>query len=438
MMIAKTRPNAASEKENSYIWLIFWSAVFFLLLLARDTFSIGINKNIFILITCFCAVTMKIPQLVYLFCFLFPLYVGLPGNYMTLILLARILMNKNSFKAPTFIASLLVCTFIAAQNLIKGTVGIVQMIYIAGILLVMMLFAVKDQLDPKLLIILYSAGVAALGFIMLTATLKVYNLSDLMSNSFRLGTTNVNYVDQGVMNVSVDPNFYGMFSIAAISLAIPLTLKSRVKPIIKFSLIGFVIVQIMICLVGLSRAFILVFIAWLFLYLLSQRSFKGLFIATVSMIAVVVLIVTLMPEVLNTLLARFNDSDMASGNGRIRLINEFLGLWSENILTVLFGVGFFSCNVHCTPLQFLFGGGLVLFVLMIVLVASYRDRKPTKMTLAKALPGIVTFVMMCTVPAAGLLNFMYPLVIIGLTSRNDNTSLNNQGVSDGQNQTINR
>ena len=418
MIKVSDAPCVSRIKNYSYIPIVIWGAVFFILLLLRDTYSVGINKNLFVILTCICALSMKTNNLIYLFCFLFPLYVGLPGNYMTLILIIRLIFSTCTFKVTSLTLSIMISVFMFLQNIATGYTGIVPMMFIAGVVLVLLLFTGKYNLDPVPLILMYSAGVAALGYIMLTSTLNVYDLTDLMSTSFRLGSSAVNYVEEGIMNVSADPNFYGMFAIASISLALPLALHSQTTPLIKAFLYSFVIVQIVVSLIGLSRAFILILGIWFVLYLMSQKNIKGLAISFFAVVVTVIFLVNFMPDVFKTILARFGDSDMVTGNGRTTLIFEFVDAWSSNVFTVLFGIGLFRCNVHCMPLQFLFGGGLILFMLVIALVASYVHLKPTRIGFSELVPFIVTFVMMCTVPAAGLINYMFPLVLIGLTLHN--------------------
>lgn len=420
-MIKTNSENTVLYKEkNSNISIIIAALLIFVLLLMRDTYSIAINKYIFLFVVGLCTVCMKINNLIYLFCFLFPLYVGLPGNYLTLLLIIRLVFSVRIFNASSLMLSMAVAVCIFIQNILTGYTGIVPMILIAGVILVLMLFTCnKEILDPLPMILMYSAGVAALGLIMLLSTLQVYELIDLMSTSFRLGSSSVKYVEDEIMNVSVDPNFYGMFSIASISLAFPLILNSRTKSGVKICLIIFVLTSLIVCLIGLSRAFVLIFAVWMILYFLSQNNIKGSIVVLISIAVLVGILIKFMPNVIETVLARFEDSDMATGNGRIRLINEFFNKWSANVVTMLFGVGLFNCNVHCMPLQFLFGGGLVMFILVFALFISYRPSKTHKIKFSDLLPFIVTFMAMCTVPSATLINYFFPIVLIGLCMQNE-------------------
>ena len=407
-----TKQKKSPIKE--YGMLILWTVAFFVLLLLRDAYSVTVNKYILLALACVSVVTLSTDKVIGLYCFLFPLYVGLPGNYMTLLLIARLLVDMKNlrFKATSFLLTLCVGAFVLCQNLFLGQTGIVQMVLIAGVAVILLLFSYKGDLNKIMLVLMFSAGVAALGYIMLTATLQVYELSDLMSSYQRLGADSTDYVSSTVMNVSIDPNFYGAFAIAAVSTAAPLALEKETKRGLRILLLSFTVVSIFVCIVGLSRAAFLILALWGVLYVLLRRSFKGAWLVA----AVAVLVIVAMPDVLNAMVTRLEEDDMATGNGRTQLMEKFLDAWLENPGTLLFGVGLFNCNVHCTPLQFLFGGGIVLFSLVVALTVSYKPKFNGQISLAKSLPFWITFVMLMTVPAAGLLNFMFPLVYVGLLS----------------------
>jgi hypothetical protein len=74
------------------------------------------------------------------------------------------------------------------------------------------------------------------------------------------------------------------------------------------------------------------------------------------------------------------------------------------------------------PLQFVFGGGIIMFIMVVLLFLTYRHNNLPKKTLFDNIPFVVTFIMICTVPAATLLNFMFPLVLVDLCSYNTKTS----------------
>jgi len=170
------------------------------------------------------------------------------------------------------------------------------------------------------------------------------------------------------------------------------------------------VISVVVCMVGLSRAAVLMLAVWVVMYILFQRGAK---IAWLILALAAVMLVA-MPDVMDALFSRFEEDNMATGNGRTGLIERFYGEWKETPITLLVGVGLFKCNVHCTPLQFLFGGGILLLLLVVMLMISYIPKSTGSFKLSESLSFWITLGMMSTVPAAGLLNFMFPLVYTGL------------------------
>lgn len=413
-----------TNKKNLSVF--FWSIIFSVFLLLRDSYSLNINKYIFVMIIILCSVIINPKQLIYLYCFLFPLYVGLPGNYMTLIFLFRLIFEykKMHFKITSTFFAAAISIFIFLQNYITGYMSITNMMFIPGVILVLILFSYQVNLCRKAIILFYSLGVAVLGLIMLISTLQVYEFSSLLSVSFRLGTSSVDYVSSNVMNVSIDPNFYGLFVIAAIATGIPLVRSKAMLRTDKMLLLSALIISTTVGLVGLSRAFMLVLAIWMLLYLLMQKRIEGFIVVLSAIIIGTVLLFKFMPVVMNTIIDRFKDSDMATANNRLPIIQEHFELWTKNLFFILFGTGLFSNNVHNMPLQFLFGGGIILFALMLGFTISLtRHESRLNFTMEKWLPMIVTLAMVSTVPAAGLLNFMFPVIIVGLNQKILNNEL---------------
>jgi hypothetical protein len=327
-------------------------------------------------------------------------------------LIARFLADLKNFrfKTTSFMLILGICCFILIQNIATGYTGIVPMMLVVGMVVILCLFSYRGELNKTMLVLMFSAGVAAVGYIMLTATLQIYEWGDLLTSTQRLGAGTTNYVDSKIMNVSIDPNVYGTFAIPALATAVPLVLEKEGKASTRFFLLVFSLVSLLVCIAGLSRTAFLVLVLWSVLFVVLRRSIKGAFLVA----AVIGLVIIAVPDVLDAIFSRLEESDMASANGRTNLIKRFFVAWLENPITLLFGVGLYNCNVHCMPLQFLFGGGIVLFSLVAAAAISFVKKSGRRYSLDRGLPFLVTLIMFMTVPAAGLLNFMFPLVYLGL------------------------
>ncbi len=414
----KTESDSATRRYGS-VFLV--ALLFVVLLLMRDAFGTQINKLIFVGIVGVCAVFMPADRMICLMCFLFPLYVGLPGNYITIIFVGKMLLNYKDLhiRADRIAFAFLIGIFMAVQNTVTGNTGITEMMYIPGVLLILLLFSYEGAVDAKKAALFFALGTAALGIIMLVATLQEHDFADLLTSTMRLGTDNAEFTDEEIMNVSVDPNYYGLFSITAIAFGVPLLANKVVSRTDKLLMGIALLCALAVCLIGLSRAFVLLLAVWAFLYMLCQRNLKGVLLTVLFVAVAVVLAFYFLPNVVDAVEARFRESDMADGNGRFALINEFWELWLEDTGTLLLGVGMYVCNVHCMPLQYLFGGGVLLFVLLLLFGFSLRTpgRDLSQGQFAACVPFIVVMGMYLTVPTAVLLNMMFPLVFVGLQSK---------------------
>ena len=413
------------KKCNNRDYRELYAVMFMLgvMLFLRDAYGVNIHKYIFLLIIATVSFIFPIDKTMCLIAFIMPLYVGLPGNYLTLIFLVRFLVEGRKFKLNGYnlVFCILTGGYIVVQCMITQHTAIAELMFFPGLVLVMFMFAKGIYYDKAKLIVCYCAGVAALGLIMLVSTLRVYDLSDLLDVSFRLGSSNVDYINPNIMNVSVDPNFYGAFVVAALSTSVPLIVNSTVNKMEKIFLAVCAVVSGCVVLVGLSRASVIILLLWGLLYALSQRKAKDFFITLIAIFLCIFLAMTLMPNFVEALVERFHSEDLASGNGRIELIEKFTVQWWRSIFSILFGVGLFNCNVHCTPLQVLFGGGLILVILMLGYVITLRQNKSqgdgSHNSFERILPLLVTGGMMLTIPAIALINFMYPIILVGLCGR---------------------
>ena len=86
----------------------------------------------------------------------------------------------------------------------------------------------------------------------------------------------------------------------------------------------------------------------------------------------------------------------------------------------------YVCNVHCMPLQVIFGGGLVYTVIMALFFITLLHSTSTpgaKKRVMDYIPVILTFIMTCTVPIATSLTFMFPFIIAIFVIKNKDTKI---------------
>lgn len=410
------------KKDKHSMLLIAVMALFIFLLYMRDVGGMSVNKYLFLLLTAAASFLLPIDKVMYLIAFVMPLYVGLPGNFMTIIFLLRFLLDCKDLKMNplNFLFCMLAGAYVVGHSLATHHTAISELCFFPGMILVMFMFSLDAKIDKKNLILAYTIGTAVLGVIMLMHTLQFYDFKDLLESTSRLGVALNIETEHEIMMLNADPNYYGMFTIAAISCGIQYLNESVAKPgegLTRTLIMVTMGVCITIAMIGLSRAFILVLLAWLLLYLLSIKNFNAFFITACATVLAGVLVMRFIPDVWNAIGDRFNDSSMATASGRTELVAEFFVMWKESAFTMFFGTGIFDCNVHCFPLQILYGGGivfLILYGLYMVTLLSNRPLENRRGIMQTALPLLVTLISSCSVPALALVNIKFPLAFVCL------------------------
>ncbi len=397
------------------------------MLLMRDSYLIPINKYLFVGLIGVVVIFSNYSNTMLLLSFLMPLYVGLPGNYISLIILLKCLISqkrqnqyiKSNIGGTIFV--FLLCFFVFIQSSSSGESQWISSFfnYAIGLVVVYCIF-VNKKVDLNQMCLSYLFGVAALGVIMLLSTLNQYDVDTLMSSASRLGSSSVDYVDESQMSINIDPNYYGMFAIAALSLNFPQLIDKNLKKIEVVMTIVSLLAVVIVALIGLSRSFILLLVLWIVLFLLKGKRIKSIVTTSLVILFVFAFVSIALPNVIDALIERFQGDDITTGNGRLTLIDYYTKKWLESPQNLFFGLGFLKCNVHCMPLQFIFGGGVCLTILMFSF-CCYLYNNP-KVICAKQmkqtrLPLLVIFISSCTVPIAILVNFMYPLFLALLVAK---------------------
>lgn len=393
-------------------------------LLLRDAFDYEINKYIFLILAAYPILCQNIRKALSFISFLIPLYFGLPGNYISILILARFIWECiNSSKRINLggvMISITLSVYILFTVLFQDDYDVYNLMgALDYIILSLFVTIAVNYHDENGIVFGYAFGIMALGAIMMTTTLQHFTFLDLMGSTARLGQFGVLQEQvESKMLTSIDPNFYGMFVIALVSSAY-LLLKNKRFPN-KTTLIILTIASVILCLCGLSRTFLLILCLWGVLITISKGSVKGV-ISIISIFAIVVFsVIWFFPDLVDAFDSRMNDADMAGGNGRIRLIEVHFAKWEDSWETLLFGLGLYENNVHCGPLRYLFGIGIIGFMILIVwfykIFATVKGGC-THIPFSKYIPFILTFIVFSTIPAAGSLNAIYPLVISVLALR---------------------
>ncbi len=386
-------------------------------LVARDIQNINISKYVFLVLVLIPICFAKIEALTIFMGFIIPLYVGLPGNLISVALLIRLIyaafIGQIRLEKKGFILTLIISVYILFQNICTGYTEIYHLMAAMDFIVLYLLCSIVLQKNiSREVIISYIMGVLVTGLVMLGATLDYYSIEELMNSATRLGYTGMLLKNTGnSMATSIDPNFYAMNVIAAVSTGtLVINQKIKAKILIVVAMIGSVIC----CLIGLSRTFVIIIIIWAVLWGVSQGKLKRTVIALGLLGLVIAAFIYFFPTVTTGILDRFAENDVVGGNGRINLILMYYEPWQESLGTILFGIGLFNCHTHCGPLLYLFGIGILGMIPLILWFENYYYKCKSQIYGFKVkywVPLFVTFCCFSSIPAAGAINYTFPLII---------------------------
>jgi len=406
--------------------LLFMSSVaIFGLLFLRDAMGYSVNKWIFLIILAPLLLFLSERNMMTLWCFVMPLYVGLPGNYLTLIMLARFGLKYilNGFKAKDpvlFITVFLAAIYILAQNLFFGITTIFRNMFVIELFIAYFVFCEEEKNNFGRMFTSYAVGVATVGIIMLVYTLRLYGLDELFTASTRLGST----ARPDEMTIIIDSNYYGLYVIAVLSIGWLMLRKRQLsrKQMVLVSLSMFA--AIFVACVGLSRAFILGMALWVMMVILVEKNIGMKVFFTLFVAIIACIIYWAIPGAVEALLERFEGDDMATGNGRITFIIDYGRQWLETPWTIMFGVGFAGCRVHCMHAQYIFGLGIIGAGFYAAMGSCYwiraRQQGRKYRAFEYAIPAISAQIIAATIPIAQAFTFLMPIFMTVLAYKEIN------------------
>jgi len=398
--------------ESTLLWGICILIVSLLFL--RDAMGMYVNKWIFLIILVPALLFMRERNMMALWAFIMPLYVGLPGNYLTLIITVRFALNYIArglklAEPNLFIWVLITAIYILAQNMFYGITNIFRNIFVVELIIAYIVFCSDTKPYFKSMYTAYATGIAVVGVIMLAYTLRIYGIQELFSAANRLGST----ARSDTMTVIIDSNYYGTYVIASVSIGWLLLQKNKTTFFQKIWIIVAVVVALLVACIGLSRSFILVLALWAMMVILSTRklSHKILFIGIC--VCVSILVINLIPGAVDAIVDRFQSDDMEGGNGRTEKLLLYANEWLSSAGKLMFGVGFAECLAHCMQAQYFFGLGIIGSCMFAAMGCCYWNRakqiRRGRSSFDYVIPAISVQIMAATVPIAQSLTFMLPV-----------------------------
>lgn len=150
--------------NNMNKWEVYGTGILIIIgLFARDMYGIGINKYLFLLLAMIPIFFAEIKNVAVFACFLIPLYVGLPGNLISICLLIRLIFTIAKYRIPIdktgFLFTLLVTTYIGLQDIFTGYTSIYHfMAALDFITLALIMMILREYGSGRDAIIAYALG----------------------------------------------------------------------------------------------------------------------------------------------------------------------------------------------------------------------------------------------------------------------------------------
>lgn len=394
------------------------------LLLCRDVLSVPVSRACFLLVISAALLFLDAEETRLFVFFLMPLYTGLPGNYLTVLLVGKLFFlamsdrERYRISAGAAVFSILFAVYVFLQNLMLNYISAYHFAFCAEILLLTLLVSDRSPCSPRCMAEVYSASVLISGICALFVCAEENSFADIFSGCVRFGDI---YSTDGI-RMTLDPNFLGFSCLSGIAAHAELLRRA-------FGMDGsaekrrrdtcislfFIAALGFFGFIGLSRTFFLCAAGLLLLELFAgartpRMLFKSLLYLFFAAVIALAAAFAFLPELLSAAVSRFHAADLAGANGRIMLIAK----WGEEFVscadTLLFGVGLFRTNVHFTALQYVFGLGIIGCIPAFLMFGAcvrrigFCPRKPG------GIPVAVTAVMSCAIPAACSLSALFPLI----------------------------
>lgn len=372
------------------------------LILFRDVGNFDINRFVFISLATFACLISDKSRIYCLLAFLTPLAPGISLTYITSIAMVIVLIRQPKlYIQPVGIICMALILFIELLSAFRGFFSLVDYLRFAGIFLFSFLRTcdLKNEYDNEGIIHCYIFGFWTAMASVLGQMLNTYSIEQILSLGVRFGNTR-EILDTAIegMILSYNPNGLGFLCLLAGLFSLLLYQKNNKKwYLLSFS--GATLLGLM----TQSRAFLLVYTLSMLLYtLLSCRSLRSilstLFVFCVGASSLIVGVLWLIPEYVESLLLRFNDADISNGRGDI--LTYYFNDMFEYVDRLIFGVGLqnytqkygFLMSAHNATQEVIIAWGIIglLLVATLFIVVFYNGRRHnSKANLVQYLPLVM-------------------------------------------------
>lgn len=394
------------------------------LLFLRDVLGLTVDKYMIVGVIALVELLLfQMDTAIAFYFFLIPLYVGLPGNFITIIMMCKLLigfiLHRREYKV-NYIQLYLLLILLIVEYTHLTSANLTAIFWGIELVLLWLLLS-KEQRNEniKRCVNCYLASVAFLCMMLLLIGLKYYTFNDFVSGGIRFADMEEYWgIPISGMILTIDPNFLGMFCIVAISCSFSFYLQEENKRRKKAYLLSIPYFILFGCL-GLSRAFLLSLGLFILVTVFCTTKSKGRFIVRfITIIGIAFLLfgigILAFPQLLDSLFGRFGQSDLRTLGNRTSILAENWEGFSATIYTVLFGIGVIGSNVHFTILQYLFGVGVVGMSALVVFLGLFASRVVAgsrRIVAGSFVPLLMYFFISSTIPAAYPISSVFPGIV---------------------------
>lgn len=393
-----------NENRQKKLLVQFIVGLLFLFVI-RDIVGIAINKYLFLFYCIPFMVLGKYESIIYMICFMMPLFNGLPGTYILLIALTIMIIKKRTLQRNVLIY--IIC--FAALELIAAlwypNFDIVEYIgYLVFISWFFILLYDKSEIELDICLECFFCGVTIFCLVVIISGLLTApsNWLDLFAKGwFRFGETNTGGGD--IMMLRANSNELAYYSIAGVGVGLLiLKWKEKFSKIFTCILLGIILIS---GLLSLSRSFILVVALVVALYIFSSLKSPKTFTVVAIMFTLIALAVskylTKYPDLLLGFTARFSDSNITTAGGRTNLSMQYLHSFFNMPRCFITGTGVTQYkditgvygSIHNMLLQVFVCYGFVFSVVFLsIMLKPLLERKRTTIVSWLTLIGIGLFV----------------------------------------------
>jgi len=360
------------KSKNRDISIFITCFLFMLLIFLRDVEGVSVNKFLFIIITAVALLAFDTRKTIIFFSFLLPLFNGIPGNYICLLILLKLVFSLKNQSLGIYSIFYALIVFCYEFMHIVELSSILQYCFwgMNIALLLVVLLQEKDSFDLQGMLIAFSVAFVFCGTVMLICVEEMGYLEDVISGRYRFGDfseISLNYTRS--MRLTIDPNYLGLFSLSSIMGLYMLLQKFGNN---KFLYVLLMVVSTIWGFLTLSRTFFILLVVFMIMQIMFYKSTikqKLISMMLLCISATVVIFATnqAFPDLFDSMFGRLSDSDFETAGGRSSLNTEYINLLFEDFKVFLFGTGCiemvkfgnFSNDLHCTWLQFPVGFGLI-------------------------------------------------------------------------------